>query len=69
MRTWIENFKPRMIIWKENAGGGRVIDEFMGDTIIVQPVCADRVFIVRHKMAVENAKGNKKILRWLEVSH
>jgi hypothetical protein len=66
MKTWIENFKPRMVIWRENPRGGRVIDSFMGDTVICQPVCADRVLRVRHKMAVRKASGDKKILRWLE---
>jgi hypothetical protein len=69
MKTWIENFKPHMVVWKENTKGGRVIDTFMGDTIIIQAVCADRVFRVRHKMAIRNARGDKSILRWLGVKN
>lgn len=59
MKNWIEDFKPKMIQFVHPC----LEDE---TAIMVQAVCADRVFHVRYKMAVKNANGDKRILRWLE---
>jgi hypothetical protein len=62
MKKWIENFKPYMVIFVQPCPEDETAR-------VVQAVCADRVFRVRHKMAVRKAKGDKKILRWLGVDH
>lgn len=60
MKTWIENFKPRMITFVQPCPGDETAR-------IIQAVCASRVFWVRYKIAVKNARGDKTILKWLGV--
>lgn len=62
MKTWIMDFKPKMIMFVHPC----LEDE---TAIMVQAVCADRVLRVRYKIATKNAGGDKKILRWLGVNH
>jgi hypothetical protein len=53
MRTWIENFKPKMIIFVQSC----LEDE---TAIMVQAVCADRVFRVRYSMASHGTRGDSR---------
>lgn len=50
------NFKPKMVIWKND------------DAIFVEPVCADRIFRIRYKVAVEKAGNDKNALKLLRGS-
>jgi hypothetical protein len=56
--NWLLGFKPRMIVFVQPCPEDET-------AMVVQPVCADRVFRIRHKMAVRKASDDKKILRWL----
>lgn len=60
MRTWIEDFKPRMVMFVHPC----LEDE---TAIMVQAVCADRVLRVRHKMAVKKVGNDRVALRFLGV--
>ena len=60
MKTWIENFKPGMITFVHPCPEDET-------AIMVQAVCAERVFDVRCKIAVRKAGSNKAILKYLEV--
>jgi hypothetical protein len=62
MKKWIENFKPCMVIFVQSCPEDETAR-------MVRAVCADRVFRVRYKIAVRNAKGDKKILRWLGMDY
>ena len=46
MKTWIENFKPAMV---------KFAHPFPGDeaAIVVLPVIADRVKLVKHRIAIK----------------
>lgn len=60
MRTWIEDFKPRMVMFVHPC----LEDE---TAIMVQAVCADRVLRVRHKMAIKKAGNDRVALKFLGV--
>jgi hypothetical protein len=60
MRNWLLNFKPHMAVFVQPCPEDET-------AMVVQAVCADRVFRVRHKVAIKNARGDKTILRWLGV--
>lgn len=61
--NWLSNFKPRMIIHIQYSAA------VCENTYIVEAVCADRVFRVRHRIAVRNARGDEKMLKWLGGNH
>ena len=52
--NWLKNFMPKMAMFEEN------------DVIFVEAVCAKRVFRVRYKIAVREARGSKALLKLLK---
>lgn len=59
-QNWLLNFKPKMVMFHHPC----LEDE---DAIMVQAVCADRVFHVRYKIAIKNAGNDKVALKFLGV--
>lgn len=60
MRTWLLNFKPSMIIFVQPCPEDET-------AMVVQAVCADRVFRVRHNMAIKKAGNDRVALKFLGV--
>jgi hypothetical protein len=58
MRTWIRNFKPGMITFVHPCPEDET-------AIVVQAVCADRVFRVRYSMAIKEAGNDEAILKFI----
>lgn len=56
--NWLENFKPKMIVFV-----GSCMED--PEARYVQAVCAFRVLLIKYKIAVKKAHGNKTILKLL----
>lgn len=59
--NWLKNFKPKMVVFVHPCPQDPT-------ALMVQAVCARRVFNVRYKVAVRKAGNDKTVLKLLRRS-